>query len=99
MPTDFSRSRTHFSGTGAVSELTPLARRSGVIGSAPMRLVNQLESGTSSMVLTFPARVLEGLRVAVTNRLYEYSKKSSMLRGLASTALRLSGSRPIGSSS
>jgi hypothetical protein len=60
VPEFFSRSRTHFSGAGPGSELGPLARRSVAIGSAPMRLVNQLESGTSSMVLMFPARVLDG---------------------------------------
>ena len=69
VPADFSRSSVHFSGDGGVSELTPRASWAAVIGAAPMRLVNQLESGTSSMVLMLPARVFDGLRLAVTNRL------------------------------
>jgi len=40
-----------------------------VTGDVPIRLVNQLESGTSSMVLMLRARVFEGSCFAVTNRL------------------------------
>src|SRR5262249_58321728 len=99
VPADFSRSSTHFSGDGAVSELTPRAICSAVIGEAPMRLTNQLESGTSSMVLTLPAFVFDGFFEALTKRLNEYSKKRSMSSGLAPAALRLSGTRARGSSS
>ena len=35
----------------------------------PMRLVNQLESGTSSIVLMLRARLFDGVRSAVTKRL------------------------------
>ncbi len=73
VPADFSRSSVHFCGDGGTSELTPRASWAAVIDVLPMRLVNQLESGTSSIVLTLPARVFEGLRLAFTNRLVAYS--------------------------
>ena len=43
---------THRSGAGGRSTLGPRARSSARSGMRPMRLVNQLESGTSSIVLT-----------------------------------------------
>jgi hypothetical protein len=48
----------------------PFVISSFVIGFEPIRLVNQLESGTSSMVLMFFARRPLGVWPAVTNRLY-----------------------------
>ena len=67
-PDAFSRMITHFSGAGGGPTLGP--RSSCSSGTAlTMRLVNQLESGTSSMVLMFCARVFDGARSAVTKRL------------------------------
>ena len=64
---------THFSGAGGRPVLGP--RRISSIDSSrvPMRFVNQLESGTSSIVLIFCARVFEGVRLATAKRLYERS--------------------------
>ena len=56
VPADFSRSTVHVSGDGGVSELAPRASCAAVMSAVPMRFVNQLESGTSSVVLTLAAR-------------------------------------------
>src|SRR4051794_29424655 len=69
VPADFSRSSVHRSGPGAAVELMPRASCSLVNGAVPARLTNQLESGTSSVVLTLPALVFEAFRSALTKRL------------------------------
>ena len=50
----------HLPGAGPVSSLGPRIISSTVIGRVPARFVNQLESGTSSMVLTLAARPTSG---------------------------------------
>ena len=60
-PEVFSRISTHFEGSGGAPMMGPRAICSTDTGTVPMRLVNQLESGTSSMVLTFWARRPDGL--------------------------------------
>ena len=55
-PAVFSRITIHFDGSGGAPTFGPRVMSSVVIGRVPMRLVNQLESGTSSMVLMFFAR-------------------------------------------
>ena len=64
-----------------------------------MRLVNQLESGTSSMVLMLPARVFDGLRLEVANSWYDRSYSRPMSHGATPEASLGSGSRLMGSSS
>ena len=51
---------THFSGAGGAPVSGPRTIRSGVTSTVPIRFVNQPESGTSSIVLTFCARVFDG---------------------------------------
>src|SRR6476660_124740 len=70
-PAVFSRTITHFSGAGGRPMTGPCASWAAVTSVEPIRFVNQLESGTSSIVLMFRARVFDGLWSAVTNRLYE----------------------------
>ena len=75
----------------------PLASRSTDHGSRPRRLVNQLESGTSSIVLTLSARMSD-FSPAPRN---EFSAKSyNWLRsdGRTPLAFSVSGSLAIGSS-
>ena len=60
-PEVFSRISTQFDGSGGAPTFGPRTSSSFVIGLVPMRLVNQLESGTSSIVLMFFARRPLGL--------------------------------------
>jgi hypothetical protein len=68
-PDVFSLVSTHRDGSGGVPTLGPRVSCSGVIGVVPIRLVNQFESGTSSMVLISLARNPDGVYPDVTNRL------------------------------
>ena len=88
------------SAAGGGPRLVPLNKSSTDSALAPMRLVNQLESGTSSMVLMFWARVLDGLRLEVAKSSYDrwYSQKP-MSQGSTLEASCGSGSRLMGSSS
>src|SRR6185503_21227792 len=70
-PDVFSLNNTHFDGSGGAPTTGPRLISSAVIGRVPMRLVNQLESGTSSIVLTFWARTPAGFRPGNANRLYD----------------------------
>jgi hypothetical protein len=60
---------THCEGSGGSPTLGPRTSSSFVTVLAPIRFVNQLESGTSSMVLMFFARKPLGSYFDVTNRL------------------------------
>ena len=60
MPDVFSRVSIHFDGSGGAPTLAPRIICSGVIAVVPIRLVNQFESGTSSIVLMFFARRPDG---------------------------------------
>jgi hypothetical protein len=68
-PDDFSRITVHFSLAGGGPGVDCRTMSAAVSGCVPIRFVNQLESGTSSIVLTFCARTCVGRRDAVTNRL------------------------------
>ena len=68
-PDDFSRMMVHFSGAGGGPALGPRTTSSTDTARLPMRLVNQLESGTSSTVLMLRARLFDGVRSLVTKRL------------------------------
>src|SRR5262245_37514030 len=70
MPDVFSRITTHFDGSGGAPTFVPRTSSSIVKGLLPTRFVNQLESGTSSIVLRFLARRPLGSYLDVTNRLY-----------------------------
>ena len=59
-PALFSRVRVHFAGAGAGPATGPRTTSSTVSARLPMRFVNHPESGTSSIVLTFPARMPAG---------------------------------------
>src|SRR5262245_28054433 len=78
-PDVFSLKMTHREGSGGAPTLGPRTTSSIVSALVPMRLVNQLESGTSSMVLTFCARSPEGLRRDTAKLLYvnSYSRSTS----------------------
>src|SRR5688500_17496163 len=91
-PDDFSRISTHFDGSGGAPTFGPRASSSALIGREPIRLVNQLESGTSSMVLMFFARNPVGSYFAVTNRLYTSSYICDWSYGAAFDASCDSGS-------
>src|SRR5690349_15561601 len=68
-PLVFSRTSTHFDGSGGRPTIGPRVNSSTVSERVPMRLVNQLESGTSSIVLMSCARLPDGVYPGVTNRL------------------------------
>ena len=57
-PSLFAAITVHGPAAGPVVVSGPFNSSSTVIGRAPIRFVNQLESGTSSTVLTFWARTL-----------------------------------------
>ncbi len=102
-PDVFSPINTQCDGSGGAPAIGPRAisirrdpRLSGLIG--PIRFVNQLESGTSSIELMSRARVPDGLWPAVTNRLYVISYIDWISYGFAPFAFCDSGSRAIGSS-
>src|SRR6218665_2201791 len=65
-PALFSRVSVHRCAAGAGPATGPRCSSSAVIGRLPIRLVNQLESGTSSTVLMLPAGVLVGFCPDVT---------------------------------
>src|SRR5262245_40084856 len=56
-PAVFSRMSVHLDGSGGAPTFGPRVSASTVMGVVPIRFVNQLESGTSSMVLMFFARI------------------------------------------
>src|SRR5262249_53546339 len=97
-PADFSRVIVHRSGLGARPVSGPRTTSSAVTRRGSTRLVNQLESGTSSIVLTLRAWTLDGLRPGVTKRLYDRSYRRPTSYDAAPDASALSGSRAIGSS-
>src|SRR5205809_2772400 len=72
-PALFSREITQRSGLGGGPTFGPRTRSSADSERGRMRLVNQLESGTSSIVLTSRARVFDGCRDWVMNRLWVIS--------------------------
>src|SRR5215203_5105461 len=72
-PEVFSRMIVQDEGSGGGPLLGPLINSSLFRVRVPMRLVNQLESGTSSTVLAFSARMPAGALRGVTNRLYARS--------------------------
>ena len=59
---------THFDGSGGLPTLAARISSAFAIGRVAMRFVNQLESGTSSIVLMFRARVPLASWSGVTNR-------------------------------
>ena len=61
IPAAFSRMSTHRDGSGGTPTLAPRSISAALRGVVPIRFVNQLESGTSSIVLTFCARRPDGL--------------------------------------
>ena len=76
-PADFARMIVHLPGAGGRPSIGPRTASSFETGRVPMRLVNQLESGTSSTVFTLPrADVLCRLTGRV-NRLSIRSTKRS----------------------
>ncbi len=97
-PAPFSRISTHRSVLGGGPTLGPRTISSTDGVRARIRFVNQPESGTSSMVLTFRAWTFDGTSCAVTNRWYDKSYRSPTSSGRAPDASRLSGSRASGSS-
>ena len=98
-PDDFSRMTVQRSAAGGGPRLVPRSSSSTGSAFAPMRLVNQLESGTSSMVLMFWARVFDGLRLEVAKSWYDRSYSRPMSQGSTLEASCGSGSRLMGSSS
>src|SRR6185503_15144430 len=68
-PDDFSRITVHFARAGDTPGVDCRTMSAAVSGCGPTRFVNQLESGTSSIVLTLCARTCSDRRDAVTNRL------------------------------
>src|SRR5262245_48414427 len=68
-PDVFSLNSTHFDGSGGAPTCGPRVISSAEIGRAPMRLVNQFESGTSPIVLMFCARKPLDSRPELTNKL------------------------------
>src|SRR3954463_5678632 len=68
-PALFSRVMVQSSGLGAGLVFGPRTRSSALIFRGMIRLVNQLESGTSSIVFTLIAWTFEALRPGVANRL------------------------------
>jgi hypothetical protein len=68
-PADFCLKMTHFDGSGGAPRFGPRTSSSMLTVRAPTRLVNQLESGTSSIVLMFCARNPDGLRPGSANEL------------------------------
>src|SRR5262245_31152682 len=68
-PDDFSRVSVHREASGGWPLMGPVASSAAVSVRVPTRLVNQLESGTSSTVLMFFARVPDATLPDVTNRL------------------------------
>ena len=60
-PDVFSLMSTQRDGSGGAPRLGPRTISSTVTVVVPIRFVNQLESGTSSIVLMFFARVPDGL--------------------------------------
>src|SRR6185436_7971698 len=97
-PDVFSFVRIQRDGSGGSPRFGPRAISSAETVVAPIRFVNQFESGTSSMVLMFCARVPDGRYAAVTNRLLVISYIEPMKYGLAFDASCDSGSRAMGSS-
>src|SRR5262245_64824590 len=79
-PDDFSRMSVHCSGFGGRPVSGPETTCSGV-NFASRRLVNQLESGTSPIVLMFFARRPDGLERCTTKRLYERSYNKPIFQG------------------
>ena len=68
-PDVFSLITVHFDGSGGAPTIGPRRQLLGRDrGSVPIRFVNQLESGSSSIVLRFCARLPEGLLPDVTNK-------------------------------
>src|SRR5688500_12003050 len=67
-PADFSLITVHFALAGGAPGVDRWTISPAVSGCASIRLVNQLESGTSSIVLTLCARTFSGCLDAVTNR-------------------------------
>ncbi len=62
-PLDFSRMTVHDASSGGAATFGPVTSSSADSPRVPIRLVNQLESGTSSMLLTLPAsRSVKGRR-------------------------------------
>src|SRR5262245_55334418 len=68
-PPLFSRVMVQRSGLGGGPEFGPRTKSSAEAAGGRMRFVNQLESGTSSIVLTLPARTFDDFFAGVTNRL------------------------------
>jgi hypothetical protein len=83
---------------GPVPESGPFAASAGDHCAVPARLVNQLESGTSSMVLTFTARAVL-LSPGFKKEFSMKSNPSLLLMACTRAASCVSGSRVIGSSS
>ena len=76
-PADFARVIVHLPVAGGAPSIGPRTASSIEIGRVPMRLVNQLESGTSSTVFTLPARTFASGSPGRVNRLSIRSTKRS----------------------
>jgi hypothetical protein len=69
LPPDFCRQMVQCDGSGGAPTFGPRTTSSTVSGRLTIRFVNQLESGTSSMVLMFCARMPAGFCRGNANRL------------------------------
>ena len=98
-PASFGDTTFHLPAAGPSPTSGPRAISSSVTGRARMRLVNQPESGTSSIVLTFRARTSGVESPGRPKRLVARSMVKSMSHSSTFAASCVSGSRDSGSSS
>jgi hypothetical protein len=97
MPSLLPETTVHGPSAGGPDEFGPRTYSSTVSARRPRRFVNQLESGTSSIVFTFTARWLvwsPGFRNVFSTKSYG----SLISRSCTSRAFRVSGSTSSGSS-
>ena len=98
-PASFRETTLQVPGAGPLPVSGPRATSSGVRARARMRLVNQFESGTSSIVLTLRARTSGVGSPGLEKRLVARSMNKSIVHSCAPDASCVSGSRVSGSSS
>ncbi len=97
MPSFLPETIVHTPGSGPVPATGPVSTSSAVMTRVPMRFVNQLESGTSSSVLTLDARTSR-CSPASRNEFWMKSYDSFTFHGLTWEASWVSGSASSGSS-